>query len=63
MTVIVYLLPLALGLGFIGLIAFIWAINSGQFDDLDGAAHRILTDDDEEMVPHENRRPADGEPH
>ena len=36
----------ALGLGLLGLIAFLWALKSGQFDDLDGAAHRILFDDD-----------------
>ncbi len=39
------LIPVALGLGFVGLLAFLWALKSGQFDDLDGAAHRILFDD------------------
>lgn len=42
------LIPVALGLGFIGLLAFLWALKSGQFDDLDGAAHRILFDDDDD---------------
>jgi cbb3-type cytochrome oxidase maturation protein len=46
MEVLIYLVPLALGLGLLGLIAFIWALNSGQFDDLDGARWRILMDDD-----------------
>ena len=46
MEVLVYLVPLALGLGLLGLIAFIWALNSGQFDDLDGARWRVLMDDD-----------------
>lgn len=46
MTIIVYLIPVALGLGLLGLIAFLWSVNSGQYEDLDGAAHRILTDDD-----------------
>lgn len=41
------LIPVALGLGLVGLIAFLWAMKSGQFDDLDGAAHRILFDDDD----------------
>ena len=41
------LIPVALVLGLIGLAAFLWALKSGQFDDLDGAAHRILFDDDE----------------
>jgi cbb3-type cytochrome oxidase maturation protein len=41
------LIPVALILGGIGLVAFLWALRSGQFDDLDGAAHRILFEDDE----------------
>ena len=41
------LIPVALGLGFLGLMGFLWAMKSGQFDDLDGAAHRILFDEDE----------------
>ncbi|MBT3536226.1 MAG: cbb3-type cytochrome oxidase assembly protein CcoS [Rhodospirillaceae bacterium] len=47
MNVLVYLIPAALFLGGIGLWAFLWALGSGQFDDLDGAAHRILEDDPE----------------
>lgn len=46
MTVLLYLIPAALFLGFIGLCAFLWALKTGQFDDLDGAAHRILLDDE-----------------
>lgn len=46
MDVIAYLLPVALFLGLLGLVAFIWALRSGQFEDLDGAAHRILIDED-----------------
>lgn len=46
MNVIVYLLPLALGLGLAGLGAFIWSLRTGQYDDLDGAALRVLGDDD-----------------
>jgi len=45
MTVLVYLIPIALCLGFAGLAAFLWALRSGQFEDLDGAASRILFDD------------------
>ncbi len=41
------LIPVALGLGFVGLLGFLWAMKSGQFDDLDGAAHRILFDEDD----------------
>lgn len=51
MTVLLVLIPAALGLGLIGLGAFFWCLRSGQFDDLDGAAHRILFDDDEEAPP------------
>ncbi len=46
MDVILYLLPLALALGLGGLVAFLWSLRSGQYDDLDGAAHRVLADDD-----------------
>jgi cbb3-type cytochrome oxidase maturation protein len=46
MNVLVYLLPLALGLGLTGLFAFLWALRSGQYNDVDGAALRVLSDDD-----------------
>jgi cbb3-type cytochrome oxidase maturation protein len=46
MNVLIYLVPLALLLGFTGLVAFLWSLKSGQYDDLDGAAVRILPDDD-----------------
>ena len=48
MEILGILIPAALGLGLIGLIAFLWALRSGQFDDMDGAALRILIDDEEE---------------
>lgn len=46
MNVLIILIPVALFLGLIGLAAFLWAVRSGQFEDLDGAAERILMDDD-----------------
>jgi cbb3-type cytochrome oxidase maturation protein len=46
MNIIVYLIPVALGLGLLGLGAFLWSVASDQYEDLDGAAHRILIDDD-----------------
>lgn len=49
MDVLIYLVPVALLLGLIGLIAFLWSIKSGQYADLDGAAHRILIDPDENV--------------
>jgi len=48
MTGLALLIPLALFLGLCGLAAFFWAMNSGQFEDLDGAALRILSDEDPE---------------
>ena len=47
MTALLFLIPAALFLGGLGLAAFIWAIRSGQFEDLDGAAQRILIDDED----------------
>jgi cbb3-type cytochrome oxidase maturation protein len=45
MNVLIYLVPLALMLGLTGLVAFLWSLRR-QYDDLDGAAVRILPDDD-----------------
>jgi cbb3-type cytochrome oxidase maturation protein len=47
MTVLIYLMPAALFLGLLGLAGFLWALRTGQFDDLDGAAQRILIDDEQ----------------
>jgi len=38
-----------------GLVLFSWAVRNGQYDDLDGPAHRILYDDDKDMIPDEAR--------
>ena len=46
MEVLVILVPLALGLGLLGLLAFLWSLKSGQYEDLDGAAWRAICDDD-----------------
>lgn len=48
MNLLIVLIPVALGLGALGLGAFIWSLKSGQYDDLEGAAERILSDDGEE---------------
>lgn len=48
MSGLLFLIPIALFMGLLGLLAFVWALKSGQFDDLDGAAQRILLDEDEE---------------
>lgn len=47
MTGLAYLIPVALGLGLLGLLAFFWAMRAGQFDDLEGAAMRMLIDEDD----------------
>ncbi len=43
-----FLIPISIGLGLVGLAAFFWSLNNGQYSDLDGAAQRILFDDVEE---------------
>jgi cbb3-type cytochrome oxidase maturation protein len=45
MSILIYLIPVALFLGGLGLAAFLWALRSGQYEDLEGAASRILFDD------------------
>ncbi len=51
MTSLALLIPIALGMGLLGLVAFFWALRRGQFSDLDGAAARILIDDADEPAP------------
>lgn len=48
MNILTVLIPIALLLGLVGLVAFMWALRGGQFEDLDGAALRILEDDEEQ---------------
>ncbi|MDU0338412.1 cbb3-type cytochrome oxidase assembly protein CcoS [Bosea rubneri] len=55
-----YLIPIALALGVVGLGAFMWSLRSGQYEDLDGAAARILLDD-EAIPPAEPASERDGE--
>ena len=50
MEVLVILVPLALALGLVGLLGFLWSLKSGQYDDLDGAAWRAIADDDPLMA-------------
>ncbi|MFO1088625.1 MAG: cbb3-type cytochrome oxidase assembly protein CcoS [Hyphomicrobiales bacterium] len=57
MNGLLLLIPVALFLGAVGLAAFIWSLKSGQYDDLDGAALRILEDDDDRpLTDREARR-------
>ena len=55
MDVIYGLIPLMIGLGLIGVVIFIWSVRSGQYDDLEGDANRILMDDDDPLLP-ENQK-------
>lgn len=48
MTGLVFLIPIALVMGGIGLAGFFWAMRNGQFEDLDGAANRILIEDEDD---------------
>jgi cbb3-type cytochrome oxidase maturation protein len=48
MTGLAFLIPIALGMGLLGLVAFLWSMRDGQYDDMDGAAARILIEDEDE---------------
>lgn len=47
MTTLIYLIPVALFLSGLSLLAFLWALRSGQYEDMDGAAERIFIEDDD----------------
>lgn len=49
MNLLIFLIPVALGLGLLGLFAFLWSLRTGQYDDPEGAAERILQDDDDPL--------------
>lgn len=46
MNGLLYLIPISIGLGLLGLGAFLWAVSSGQYEDLEGSSERILYDED-----------------
>lgn len=56
MQIVMVLVPLMLILVAVGLVLFNWAVKNGQYDDLDGPAHRILYDDDKDMIPDDARQ-------
>ena len=60
MTALAWLVPVALGLGALGLAAFLWALHTDQFDDLEGAGWRAL--DDEPLSAHMRRDPPGAAP-
>ena len=51
MDILYLLIPLGLLILGIAIAAFIWAVKSGQFEDMQGPAHRILMDDDDPLIP------------
>jgi cbb3-type cytochrome oxidase maturation protein len=51
MEILYLLIPLAVGLMAIAIAFFLWTVRTGQYDDLEGPAHRILMDDDDPMIP------------
>lgn len=55
MDILYLLIPIALVLAGVAIAAFFWSVNSGQFDDLESPAHRILYDDDEDLIPEDAR--------
>ncbi len=57
MKIVMILVPVMLILVALGIVLFSWAVRNGQYDDLEGPAHRILYDDDEDRIPEDARQP------
>lgn len=51
MEILYLLIPLAVILMAVAIVFFLWTVKSGQYDDLEGPAHRILMDDDDPLIP------------
>lgn len=49
MNILIFLIPIAIGLGALGLYAFMWSLKSGQYNDLQGDAWRAIADDEDEQ--------------
>jgi len=63
MTVLYFLIPLAIVMMIVAVLFFLWTIRSGQYEDLDGPAYRILMDDDDPLVPRRSRASDKSPPH
>jgi cbb3-type cytochrome oxidase maturation protein len=61
MSYLAWLVPLALSMGAVGLLAFLWSMRSGQYEDLDGAAERVLLADAADAPLHQAGRNGDRE--
>ena len=58
MNLLAWLVPVALGMGLVGLLAFLWSMRSGQLEDLDGAAQRVLLNEADDAPLPEPERPS-----
>ena len=56
MDIILMLIPAALLISGVTIVVFYWSVKSDQYEDMDGEAHRILMDDDDEMIPGNARK-------
>ena len=63
MAILYILIPLSLVLIGVAIWTFIWAVKNEQFEDLDGPAHSILYDDDQDMIPPEARPKSENDEH
>jgi cbb3-type cytochrome oxidase maturation protein len=61
MMALAWLIPVALCLGLLGLGAFLWALRSGQFEDLEGASWRAIADSERPGAPRDAVSPHDSE--
>ncbi len=59
MEILYLLIPMAVIVMVIAVVAFTWTVKSGQYDDMEGPAHRILMDDDDPMIPHRRKPPSE----
>jgi cbb3-type cytochrome oxidase maturation protein len=57
MEMLVWLIPISLGLGGLGLVAFFWTMKTHQYEDLEGAGQRILSDDYDDTPKHPPSKP------
>lgn len=57
MDLLIAMVPLSLLLLGLAILIFFWAVKSGQFDDMDSPAHRILFDDDETPLSKKSEQP------
>ncbi|MBI4049187.1 MAG: cbb3-type cytochrome oxidase assembly protein CcoS, partial [Devosia nanyangense] len=61
METFLYLIPISVILGLIGLVVFLWTLRNGQYDDLDGSAERIIYDEDRPKVDNVGQAEAEAE--